>query len=134
MEMYEENKVKVKVDDVFVEGEIPEHEEHHEGFGAKVKRGLRNFVNDPVSGGKKVGLLVGALVLGGLMERHHSRKDRELLEEEITQTVLDKDLKPTGEVVKMKKRDVIAGIDKTHYVDIRPITKVQSYREFKKKN
>lgn len=131
--MYEEEMEKVEVDDVIIEESVPEYEEHHESFGVKVKRGLRNFVNDPVSGGKKVGLLVGALVLGGLMERHHSRKDRELLEEEITQTVLDKDLKPTGEVVKMKKREVIAGIDKTHYVDIRPITKVQSYREFRKK-
>lgn len=129
--MYEEEMEKVEImdEEVFVEEETAERE----SFGEKVKKGVKNFINDPVSGGKKVGLLVGALVLGGMLERHHSRKDRELLEEEITQTVLDKDLKPTGEVVKMKKRDVIAGIDKTHYVDIRPITKVQSYREFRKK-
>lgn len=129
--MYEEEMEKVEIMDegVFVEEETAEHE----SFGVKIKRHWSNFVNDPVSGGKKVGLLVGALLLGGVMERHHSRKDRELLEEEVTLYKSDKFGRSTNEAVKMSKRELLNGIDKTHSVNIEPIEKMETYKEFKKK-
>lgn len=129
MEMYEENKVKVEVDDVFVEEETA----NHEGFGEKIRRHWSNFVNDPVSGGKKVGLLVGAVLLGSVMERHHSRRDKQLLDEEVTLYKSDKYGRSSNEAVKMSKRELLNGIDKTHSVNIEPIEKMETYKEFKRK-
>lgn len=131
MEMYEEKMEKVEVteDDVFVEKETVERE----SFGVKIKRHWSNFVNDPVSGGKKVGLVIGALLLGGVMESHHSKKDKELLEEEITFCKTGQNGK-SNEAVKMSKREFLKGIGKTHSVEIQSIDKLYSYKEFKKKN
>lgn len=128
--MYEEmKKVEIMDEEVFVEEETAERE----NFGAKIKRHWSNFVNDPVSGGKKVGLVIGALLLGGVMERHHSRKDKELLEEEITFCKTGQNGR-SNEAVKMSKREFLKGIGKTHSVEIQSIDKLYSYKEFKKKN
>lgn len=116
--MYEEEQVEV------IEDDIPERE----GFGRKIKRHWKNFVNDPVSGTKKIGLIMGALILGGVMEKHHNRKDKELLDEEMTFCK-----KEGNEAVKMSKREFLNGIGKTHSVDIRSIEKLYSYKEFKNK-
>lgn len=128
--MYEEmEKVEIMDEEVFVEEETAERE----NFGAKIKRHWSNFVNDPVSGGKKVGLVIGALLLGGVMERHHSRKDKQLLDEEVTLYKSDRFGNSTNEAVKMSKRELLNGIDKTHSVNIEPIEKMETYKEFKKK-
>lgn len=127
--MYEEEMEKVEFDDVIIEEETTERE----SFGAKIKRHWSNFVNDPVSGGKKVGLVIGALLLGGVMERHHSHKDKELLEEEITFCKTGQNRR-SNEAVKMSKREFLKGIGKTHSVEIQSIDKLYSYKEFKKKN
>lgn len=126
MEMYEENKVKVEVDDVIIE-------EDHEKFSDKIKHHWKNFVNNPISGTKKIGLVIGAVLLGSAMERYHNRRDKQLLEEEIVVYKEDKFGRMTNEAIRMTKRELLNGVDKTHTVSVEPIEKMETYKDFKRK-
>lgn len=131
--MYEEEMEKVEIDDVIIEEEIPECEERHKKFSDKVKRHWKSFANNPVSGTQKLGLIIGAIMLGGLMEKYHGLRDKELLEEEITFQKTGQNGR-SNEAVRMSKREFLKGIGKTHSVEIQSIDKLYSYKEFKKKN
>lgn len=128
MEIYEEKMEKVEImeDDVFVE-------EKDEKFSDKVKRHWKSFANNPVSGTQKMGLIIGAIMLGGLMEKYHGLRDKQLLDEEIVVYKEDKFGRMTNEAVKMTKRELLNGVNKTHSVSIEPIEKMETYKEFKRK-
>lgn len=91
------------MEEKIIDAEIMDHE-----IEVEPKRNrLKEFIDTPVKGMKKAGLIVGAIVFGILAEKHAHKKDDKLLEEEFA--VVNGD----GEFRRMEKgRDLLKGYHK----------------------
>lgn len=117
-------------DEILVEehDEVVEESVISEGFGAKLKRGWKNFVNDPVKGGKKIALCVACILGGVAYERSCNHKVNAALKREIVLDEVDTNGNRTGNAVRTNGKEVLMNNGKTHCIHI------ERYRNVEKLN
>lgn len=96
-----EEKEFVEFDDI----EIEETKDERTTF-EKIEDAGKNFINNPVSGVKKVGLILGAIAFGVMAEKHNHKKDGTRLDREYGI------VKSDGTVGKMSGRDILDDMEK----------------------